>query len=96
MTLNGATLSFTTNTIVFNEPNGTYSYTIGSVSGYTVSPSSGTITVNGANVNQAITFTPVITTAPPSSNDYLIYIITAVVVISAVIGVAVAMRRRKK
>jgi hypothetical protein len=59
VTLNGTTLSSTSNTITFNEPNGTYSYYIGSVSGYTVSPSSGSITVNGANVHQAITFTPV-------------------------------------
>jgi len=90
------TLSSTTNTITFNEPNGTYSYTIGSVSGYTVSPSSGSLTVNGANVNQAITFTPVTTTTSHSSTNYLIYIIIAVVVIAAAIGVAVAMGRRKK
>jgi|GEM_PF-2321781 len=61
VTLNGNTESSTTNTITFNEVNGTYSFTVGSVSGYTVSPSSGTITVKGANVNQAITFTSVTT-----------------------------------
>jgi len=61
VTLNGNTESSTTNTITFSVPNGTYSYTIGSVSGYTVSPSSGNITVNGVSVNQAITFTTVTT-----------------------------------
>ena len=59
VTFNGTTESSSTNTITFSVPNGTYSYTIGSVSGYTASPSSGSITVNGANVNQAITFTAV-------------------------------------
>ena len=57
ITLNGTTKSSTTNTITFSVPNGTYSYTIGSISGYTALPSSGTIMVNGANVNVAITFT---------------------------------------
>ena len=59
VTLNGNTESSTTNTISFSEPNGTYSYVVASVTGYTASPSSGTITVNGANVNIAVTFTPV-------------------------------------
>jgi len=61
VTLNEITKSSTTNTITFSIPNGTYSYSIGSVNGYTTSPSSGTITVNGANVNIAVTFTPVYT-----------------------------------
>jgi YVTN family beta-propeller protein len=61
VTLNGTTKSSTSSSITFSVPNGTYSYTIRSVSGYTVSPSSGSITVNGKNVNQAITFTPVTT-----------------------------------
>jgi len=63
VTLNGTTESSTTDTIAFSVPNGTYSFTIGSVTGYTISPSSGSITVNGANVNQAITFTSVATTS---------------------------------
>jgi len=56
VTLNGTTKSSTTNTISFTEPNGTYSFSISSINGYSVSPSSGSITVNGASVNQAITF----------------------------------------
>ncbi|MEM4100990.1 MAG: hypothetical protein QXI08_06045, partial [Thermoplasmata archaeon] len=63
VTFNGNTKSSTTNTISFTGiANGTYSYSVGAVSGYTASPSSGTITVNGANVNQAITFTASSTT----------------------------------
>ena len=55
--------SSTTTTIVFpGLGNGSYSYTVGLVSGYTANPSSGTVTVSGANVNQGITFTAVLTT----------------------------------
>jgi len=59
VTLNGTTETSTTNTITFSEPNGIYSYSIRNVSGYLSSPSSGTITVSNANVNQGITFTVV-------------------------------------
>ena len=96
VTLNGKTETSTTNTISFVEPNGTYSFTIASINGYSVSQSSGSITVNGTNISQNITFKPVTTTTSPSSNDYLIYIITAIVVIAAAIGAVVAMGRKKK
>ncbi|MGC8861089.1 MAG: hypothetical protein ACP5QH_07830, partial [Thermoplasmata archaeon] len=56
VTLNGVTETANTSVIAFTEPNGTYEYTIGTVTGYTASPSSGTITVNGTNVTEAITF----------------------------------------
>ncbi|MGC8580496.1 MAG: protease pro-enzyme activation domain-containing protein, partial [bacterium] len=61
VTLGGTTKSSSTNTITFSEPNGTYTFSVGVISGYTASPSSGTITVNGANVNQGITFTQNVT-----------------------------------
>ena len=57
VTLGGATSSSTTSTITFNEANGTYTYTVGTVSGYSASPSSGSVTVNGAAVSKSITFT---------------------------------------
>jgi len=96
VTLNGKTETSNNNTISFTEPNGTYSFSIASINGYSVSPSSGSITVKGTNISQNITFTSVTTTTPHSSNDYLIYIIIAVVVIAAAIGVSVAMRRKKR
>jgi len=54
--LNGTANSSMSNVITFNEPNGTYSYSVTSGLGYAASPSSGTITVNGADVNVKITF----------------------------------------
>jgi hypothetical protein len=57
VTLNNITKTSTNGTIIFNEPNGTYSYTITTVNrSYAPSPSTGTITVNGNNVNIGITF----------------------------------------
>ncbi len=61
VTLGGALESSTTATIVFTEPNGTYSYSVTSVAGYQVSPASGNVDVSGAPASQGISFT---TTAP--------------------------------
>jgi thermopsin len=58
-TLNGLTESSATSTIVFNEPNGTYTYAIGGVTGYVASPTSGTQGIDGAPAGVAITFTAV-------------------------------------
>ena len=57
VTLNGATLSSTTTSIVFTEANGKYTYTVGSVTGYTASPASGSVTVASAAQSVTITFT---------------------------------------
>jgi hypothetical protein len=57
VTLGGTTQSSITDTIAFKEPNGTYTYAIGAISGYVANPSSGKIVVNGTDVNQGITFT---------------------------------------
>jgi YVTN family beta-propeller protein len=65
VTLAGTTQTSTTGTIVFSEADGTYAYSIASVSGYTASPSSGSVTVNGVGVSTSITFTAV----PPPTYD---------------------------
>lgn len=62
VTLNGVTKSTTGDRIVFYVPVGTFAYTVGSVSGYSASPSSGTIRVSGSNVTYVITFEPLRTT----------------------------------
>ncbi len=66
--LNGGTpVTSTTDTVVFTEPNGAYTFSVGSVSGYdTPNPSTGSVTVSGASPSTTmITFTP--TTAPTYS-----------------------------
>jgi YVTN family beta-propeller protein len=65
VTLYGTLKSSTTSSIMFSEPNGSYIFSIESISGYTVSPQSKTIIVNGAIVQENITFTPI----PPSTYE---------------------------
>lgn len=57
VTLNGVTQTSTTATVAFSVPNGTYSYTINSVSGYSGGSVNGTITVNGAAVSESASYT---------------------------------------
>ncbi len=57
VTLNGISKSSTSSTVSFSEPDGTYAYTVGGVSGFTVSPASGNVTVQGAAVDVTVTYT---------------------------------------
>jgi hypothetical protein len=59
VTLNGNNENSTTDTITFRVTNGTFLFNISQINGFTASPSSGSITVNGENVTQLITFMPV-------------------------------------
>ena len=87
----------------FQLSNGTYSYTIGSISGYNTTQRSGSISVSGRNTSQSATFSKVSTTPPPKKStspttpNTDLYIIIGIVVAVVVIGAVVAiMMRRKK
>ena len=54
--LNGQSQPSSLKAIFFSEPNGSYAYTVGGVSGYSASPSSGNVVVNGSVVRVAISF----------------------------------------
>lgn len=69
VTLAGSTLTSTTATIVFSEPNGTYTFTVGTVTGYTASPASGSVPVSGASASQAVAFTASQGSSPPPSTS---------------------------
>jgi hypothetical protein len=69
VTVGGSPLPGTGSTITTTEANGSYLYTVPTVAGYTASPSSGMVTVNGNGVDVAITFTPV---SPPSPGNYTV------------------------
>lgn len=58
VTLNGVTEHSTTANVVFSETNGTYSYSIGPIAGYNVTPTTGSVSVSGAQVHETVTFTP--------------------------------------
>ncbi len=57
VTLGGTPKSSSTTTISFTEANGSYSFSVGAVTGYSASPNSGAADVAGAPVDQAIVFT---------------------------------------
>lgn len=56
VTLAGTTVSSALGEISFTEPNGTYAYTVGSVTGYAQSPASGNVTVSGSSPFVDVTF----------------------------------------
>jgi YVTN family beta-propeller protein len=56
VTLNNSPANSQTGNISFAEPNGTYSYSVGQVNGYTASPPSGGFAVRGSSVVLAIKF----------------------------------------
>jgi hypothetical protein len=108
VTLNGVEHSSGTNTVGFTVENGTTSYTVAASSGFSVSPSSGNVTVKGGGMNQAITFTTSTSGTPGSSGGGngtspspgpswmwpVIVVIVAVAAIAA-IGAGIAMSRRR-
>jgi Ice-binding-like len=109
VTMNGVLTNSVSLTTGFQVGSGTYGYTTGQVSNYTSSPSSGSVTVNGADQSPPITYTSTGssngTTSPPgngngtgsglSSTD-LALIAVGVVVAAAVIVGAVMLARRSK
>ena len=101
VTLNGIVVSSTTTTIVFTESNGTTAYSVGTSAGYTVSPSSGTMTVTGATASQALLFTATPGGGGGSSGGGLsawswLLIALAVIGILAAIGLGLLRLRRHR
>lgn len=101
VTLKGATQSSSGNLITFSEANGTYAYSVGPVSGYTVTQSVGSLTVRGAPLSQAVAFS-----APGGGGSssgflglsgntgyYLLGGIVAVVLVGVAVAVIVRTRR---
>jgi YVTN family beta-propeller protein len=58
VTLNGTGHTSNSTRVSFSEPNGSFSYSVGSVSGYTSSPASGDVNVSGRNLSVPIAFKP--------------------------------------
>ncbi|MGI0053286.1 MAG: hypothetical protein ACRECR_03380, partial [Thermoplasmata archaeon] len=72
-TLNGTIRNSATSEVVYTEPNGTYSYSIATVSGYAATPSSGTVIVSGQNTSVTIAFaSSSSSTSPPPAAKYAV------------------------
>jgi hypothetical protein len=100
VTLGGTTAHSTTSSIVFNETNGTYLFTIGSVGGYAVSRNTGTVTVSGGDTNVPVGFSAASTTSMLERVYYglplwIWIIIVLVIVILIAAGAASAARPRE-
>jgi hypothetical protein len=77
--------------------NGTYPYTVGSVAGYTASPSNGSVAVRGVAPSQAIAFTPSSATylGLPATEGYGLAAGIGGAIVVAVAVVLLRTRRRK-
>ena len=100
VTLDGTPRSSTTSSISFSIDNGTYTYIVGNETGYTSSPSTGTITVHGSTVSQTVSFTsvpnkPVKPNSFPLSGTTLYAVLGGIAAVIA-ISAAFALSRRKK
>ena len=99
VTLNGTKESSTTDTISFSEPNGSYSYSVSNVTGYSVSPSLGSITVKSGSVSKPITYTVISTptgkSSPSGISNTELYGIIGAVVVLAVMGTVVTFLRKR-
>jgi len=96
VTLNGVPQPSGTETVVFTELNGTNAYTVASSDGYTVSPSSGSVTVHGAVATQSITFTSTGGGGSSSGIPTWEWSLIGLLIVGAVVGLAAVLMMRRK
>lgn len=93
----GATAPSSSGTsLVVNETNGTYGWTVAAVSGYSVVPRSGNVTVNGSAENISLQFQSTGSTGflGLSTEDWALIIVPVALVGAVVIAVVLVRRRR--
>jgi sugar lactone lactonase YvrE len=97
VTVNGTTLSNTTSggsgKIVFVERNGSYSFSVASVAGYTNVPSSGPLTVNGTQGVTTVAFSSTILGLLPVEFGLLLLLL--LLIVAAIVAVLLLRRRSK-
>ena len=90
VTINGTTLRGGSPGLATSLPNGTYRFEIGTVLGYSASPSGGSLWVFASNASQTVTFVAIPATAPfLSVSPLALYVLAAAGVAAAALGVAV-------
>ncbi|MFZ3356492.1 MAG: YncE family protein [Thermoplasmata archaeon] len=86
--------------LTINEPNGSYSYAVGSVAGYSATPTSGTLRMAGSTVIQSIDFRASFGSEPSNSgwlglpNSEGTWLVGGVVVVAIAVALAWLFRRR--
>lgn len=101
VSVEGRALTSTTAELPFSESNGTYTFAVGAVPGYTATPSSGTVTVSGGAPTQSIVFTANATTSPSSSHPppsfpWTYVILGAVAIAVVAVALVVVLRERRR
>ena len=101
VTLGGAPESESTQWIVFSEANGTLTYTVGDVAGYTAVPASGPVHVDGSPVPVSVTFTANPNTPPGAgflgfSGATGYYVLGAIAAAAIFAGLLFGLDRRRR
>ncbi len=93
VTVGSLTVSSRSASVVFQLSDGTYTFTVGPISGYSASPSTGTATVSGAPSSQAIVFS---TPSSSAGTPLWVWIAIGAVAVIVVVGVALALFLRRR
>lgn len=88
VSLDGTPHVSTTGSIAFTEPNGTYAYSVGAVTGYTVTTGASTIVVNGGPISTSVTFAASAAASNGGGNPSTLLGVPAVYLYLLVVGVA--------
>jgi sugar lactone lactonase YvrE len=83
-------------TVTFSEPNGSYSYTIGPVSGYSAANGTGVVSVSAAAAGVTITFAVQSGSSSASGFSTTDWILIGVLILVVVVLAALVLLRRKK
>lgn len=98
ITIGSSTVSSTTATISFSEPNGTYTFTVGSVSGYSPNATTGSATINGNNPGRTVAFSsnPAASTflGLPGNEGY--YLLGGIVALLVILGALLGLRSSRR
>ena len=98
VTAGGVTHSSMGVSIGFSEPNGSYSFTVAAVAGYTLTNGTGTVTVSAGPGSVTVAFTAIPSNKGSSSGlpltDLLLILVVVAVIVAALLAVVLMRRRR--
>jgi DNA-binding beta-propeller fold protein YncE len=98
LTINGSIVSGTTSVLTTRLQNGTYPFSVGQVTGYSVNPRTGSVTVSGSGLNKNITFTSITSSNPTlwGLSDVDWYILVGALVAVALVAIVVPVMRHRR
>ena len=97
VTLGGVVHTAATKTITIREPNGSYAFSVGNISGFSASPARGNINVTGSSVSQSIAFSAIgsASSGGLSTTEWILIVVAVVVVAAGILAVVLSRRRRR-